>query len=76
MKKDRDYGDEQWPKALEQGKGILRSRLRGCVRSAFGSADQAAPDDYYAGGERGGLDADGSAHHAADNGSLTSPNEG
>ncbi|HPC94380.1 MAG TPA: hypothetical protein PLU87_05520 [Sedimentisphaerales bacterium] len=67
-------------KALEQGKGILRLAPTWVPRSFCvpGRRIKLHPDDYYAlGGERGGLDERWfSSTTPADNGPLTSPNEG
>ncbi|HPY51119.1 MAG TPA: hypothetical protein PLO68_14720, partial [Sedimentisphaerales bacterium] len=67
-------------KALEQGKGILRLTPTWVPRSFCvpGRRIKLHPDDYYAlGGERGGLDERWfSSTTPADNGPLTSPNEG
>jgi hypothetical protein len=67
-------------KALEQGKGILRLAPNWVPRSFCvpGRRIKLHPDDYYAlGGERGGIDERWFASTTpADNGPLTSPNEG
>ncbi len=67
-------------KALEQGKGILRLAPNWVPRSFCvpGRRIKLHPDDYYAlGAERGGLDERWFASTTpADNGPLTSPNEG
>ncbi len=67
-------------RALEQGKGILRLTPTWVPRSFCvpGRRIKLHPDDYYAlGGERGGLDERWfSSTTPADNGPLTSPNEG
>ncbi len=67
-------------KALDQGKGILRLTPTWVPRSFCvpGRRIKLHPDDYYAlGGERGGLDERWfSSTTPADNGPLTSPNEG
>ena len=67
-------------KALEQGKGVLRLAPTWVPRSFCvpGRRIKLHPDDYYAlGGERGGLDERWfSSTTPADNGPLTSPNEG
>ncbi len=67
-------------KALEQGKGILRMAPNWVPRSFCvpGRRIKLHPDDYYAmGGERGGIDERWfSSTTPADNGPLTSPNEG
>ncbi len=67
-------------KALGQGKGILRLAPTWVPRSFCvpGRRIKLHPDDYYAlGGERGGLDERWfSSTTPADNGPLTSPNEG
>ncbi len=67
-------------KALEQGKGILRLTPTWVPRSFCvpGRRIKLHPDDYYAlGGERGGIDERWfSSTTPADNGPLTSPNEG
>jgi hypothetical protein len=67
-------------KALEQGKGILRLAPAWVPRSFCvpGRRIKLHPDDYYAlGGERGGIDERWfSSTTPADNGPLTSPNEG
>lgn len=67
-------------KALEQGKGIMRLAPAWVPRSFCvpGRRIKLHPDDYYAlGGERGGLDERWfSSTTPADNGPLTSPNEG
>lgn len=66
--------------ALEQGKGILRLAPNWVPRSFCipGRRIKLHPDDYYAlGGERGGIDERWFASTIkADNGPLTSPNEG
>jgi len=66
--------------ALEQGKGILRLTPTWVPRSFCvpGRRIKLHPDDYYAlGGERGGIDERWfSSTTPADNGPLTSPNEG
>jgi hypothetical protein len=68
------------PKALEQGGGILRLAPNWVPRSFCvpGRRIKLHPDDYYAlGGERGGIDERWfSSTTPADNGPLTSPNEG
>ena len=66
--------------ALDQGKGILRL-IPNWVPRAFcipGRRIKLHPDDYYSfGGERGGIDERWfSSTTPADNGPLTSPNEG
>ena len=67
-------------KALEQGRGILRLAPNWVPRSFCvpGRRIKLHPDDYYAmGGERGGIDERWFASTTpADNGPLTSPNEG
>jgi len=67
-------------RALEQGKGIIRLAPAWVPRSFCvpGRRIKLHPDDYYAlGGERGGLDERWfSSTTPADNGPLTSPNEG
>jgi hypothetical protein len=67
-------------KALEQGKGILRLAPNWVPRSFCvpGRRIKLHPDDYYAlGGERGGIDERWFASTTpADNGPLTSPDEG
>jgi hypothetical protein len=67
-------------KALEQGKGIVRLTPTWVPRSFCvpGRRIKLHPDDYYAlGGERGGIDERWfSSTTPADNGPLTSPNEG
>jgi len=67
-------------KALEQGKGIVRLAPTWVPRSFCvpGRRIKLHPDDYYAlGGERGGIDERWfSSTTPADNGPLTSPNEG
>lgn len=67
-------------KALEQGQGILRLAPNWVPRSFCipGRRIKLHPDDYYAlGGERGGIDERWfSSTIKADNGPLTSPNEG
>ncbi|MBC8471731.1 MAG: hypothetical protein H8D56_19900 [Planctomycetes bacterium] len=67
-------------KAIEQGKGILRLAPNWVPRSFCvpGRRIKLHPDDYYAlGGERGGIDERWFASTTpADNGPLTSPNEG
>ena len=67
-------------RALEQGKGILRLAPTWVPRSFCvpGRRIKLHPDDYYAlGGERGGIDERWfSSTTPADNGPLTSPNEG
>ncbi|MCK4628731.1 MAG: hypothetical protein KAT56_06980 [Sedimentisphaerales bacterium] len=67
-------------KAMEQGKGILRLAPNWVPRSFCvpGRRIKLHPDDYYAmGGERGGIDERWfSSTTPADNGPLTSPNEG
>lgn len=67
-------------KALEQGKGILRLAPNWVPRSFCvpGRRIKLHPDDYYAlGGERGGIDERWfSSTTPADNGPLTSKNEG
>ena len=67
-------------KALDQGKGILRLAPTWVPRSFCvpGRRIKLHPDDYYAlGGERGGIDERWfSSTTPADNGPLTSPNEG
>ena len=67
-------------KALERGKGIVRLAPNWVPRSFCvpGRRIKLHPDDYYAlGGERGGIDERWfSSTTPADNGPLTSPNEG
>jgi hypothetical protein len=67
-------------KAMEQGKGILRLAPTWVPRSFCvpGRRIKLHPDDYYAmGGDRGGIDERWfSSTTPADNGPLTSPNEG
>jgi hypothetical protein len=67
-------------RALEQGKGILRLAPAWVPRSFCvpGRRIKLHPDDYYAlGGPRGGIDERWFASTTpADNGPLTSPNEG
>jgi len=67
-------------KAIEQGKGILRLTPTWVPRSFCvpGRRIKLHPNDYYAlGGERGGIDERWfSSTTPADNGPLTSPNEG
>jgi len=67
-------------KALEQGRGILRLAPAWVPRSFCvpGRRIKLHPDDYYAmGGPRGGIDERWfSSTTPADNGPLTSPNEG
>ena len=67
-------------RALEQGKGIVRLAPNWVPRSFCvpGRRIKLHPDDYYAlGGERGGIDERWFASTTpADNGPLTSPNEG
>ncbi len=67
-------------RALEQGRGILRLAPNWVPRSFCvpGRRIKLHPDDYYAmGGERGGIDERWFASTTpADNGPLTSPNEG
>ena len=67
-------------KALDQGKGIIRLAPTWVPRSFCvpGKRIKLHPDDYYAlGGERGGIDERWfSSTTPADNGPLTSPNEG
>jgi len=67
-------------RALEQGGGILRLAPNWVPRSFCvpGRRIKLHPDDYYAmGGERGGIDERWFASTTpADNGPLTSPNEG
>jgi hypothetical protein len=67
-------------KALEQGKGVLRLAPNWVPRSFCvpGRRIKLHPDDYYAmGGERGGIDERWFASTTpADNGPLTSKNEG
>ena len=67
-------------RALEQGQGILRLAPNWVPRSFCvpGRRIKLHPDDYYAlGGERGGIDERWfSSTTPADNGPLTSPNEG
>ena len=66
--------------AMEQGKGVLRLAPNWVPRSFCvpGRRIKLHPDDYYAmGGERGGIDERWfSSTTPADNGPLTSPNEG
>jgi len=66
--------------AMEQGKGILRLAPNWVPRAFCipGRRIKLHPDDYYAlGGERGGIDERWfSSTTPADNGPLTSPNEG
>jgi len=66
--------------AIDQGKGILRLAPNWVPRSFCipGRRIKLHPDDYYAlGGERGGIDERWfSSTTPADNGPLTSPNEG
>src|SRR5512136_697381 len=66
--------------AFEQGKGIVRLAPNWVPRSFCipGRRIKLHPDDYYAlGGERGGIDERWfSSTTPADNGPLTSPNEG
>ena len=66
--------------ALEQGQGIVRLLPTWVPRSFCvpGRRIKLHPDDYYAlGGERGGIDERWfSSTTPADNGPLTSPNEG
>ena len=66
--------------ALEQGKGVLRLAPAWVPRSFCvpGRRIKLHPDDYYAlGGNRGGIDERWfSSTTPADNGPLTSPNEG
>ena len=66
--------------AFDQGKGILRLTPTWVPRSFCvpGRRIKLHPDDYYAlGGERGGIDERWFASTTpADNGPLTSPNEG
>ena len=66
--------------ALDQGKGIVRLAPAWVPRSFCipGRRIKLHPDDYYAfGGERGGIDERWfSSTTPADNGPLTSPNEG
>jgi len=70
----------QAERALEQGKGIVRLAPTWVPRSFCvpGRRIKLHPDDYYAlGGERGGIDERWfSSTTPADNGPLTSPNEG
>src|SRR5450830_515192 len=67
-------------RALEQGQGILSLTPTWVPRSFCipGRRIKLHPDDYYAlGGERGGIDERWfSSTTPADNGPLTSPNEG
>jgi len=67
-------------KALEQGKGILRLKPNWVPRSFCipGRRIKLHPDDYYAfGSNRGGIDERWfSSTTTAENGPLTSPNEG
>ncbi len=67
-------------RALQQGEGILRLAPTWVPRSFCvpGRRIKLHPDDYYAlGGERGGIDERWfSSTTPADNGPLTSPNEG
>ena len=67
-------------RAIEQGKGIVRLAPAWVPRSFCvpGRRIKLHPDDYYAlGGERGGIDERWfSSTTPADNGPLTSPNEG
>jgi hypothetical protein len=67
-------------KAMEQGKGIVRLAPAWVPRSFCvpGRRIKLHPDDYYAlGGNRGGIDERWfSSTTPADNGPLTSPNEG
>jgi len=67
-------------KAMEHGKGILRLAPAWVPRSFCvpGRRIKLHPDDYYAlGGQRGGIDERWfSSTTPADNGPLTSPNEG
>jgi len=67
-------------RAIEQGKGIVRLAPNWVPRSFCvpGRRIKLHPDDYYAmGGERGGIDERWFASTTpADNGPLTSPNEG
>ena len=67
-------------RALDQGRGILRLAPNWVPRSFCvpGKRIKLHPDDYYAlGGERGGIDERWfSSTTPADNGPLTSPNEG
>lgn len=67
-------------KAMEQGEGIVRLAPNWVPRSFCvpGRRIKLHPDDYYAlGGERGGIDERWfSSTTPADNGPLTSPNEG
>jgi hypothetical protein len=67
-------------RALEQGQGIVRLAPNWVPRSFCvpGRRLKLHPDDYYAlGGERGGIDERWfSSTTPADNGPLTSPNEG
>jgi len=67
-------------RALEQGEGILRLAPNWVPRSFCipGQRIKLHPDDYYAlGGERGGIDERWFCSTTpADNGPLTSPNEG
>ena len=66
--------------AMEQGMGVLRLATNWVPRSFCvpGRRIKLHPDDYYAmGGERGGIDERWfSSTTPADNGPLTSPNEG
>ncbi len=70
----------QAERALEHGKGIVRLAPNWVPRSFCipGRRLKLHPDDYYAlGGQRGGIDERWLASTtAADNGPLTSPNEG
>ncbi len=70
----------QAERALEQGNGIVRLAPNWVPRSFCvpGRRIKLHPDDYYAlGGERGGIDERWfSSTTPADNGPLTSPNEG
>src|SRR5512135_3133682 len=67
-------------RAMDQGQGILRLAPAWVPRSFCipGRRIKLHPDDYYAlGGERGGIDERWfSSTTPADNGPLTSPNEG
>ena len=67
-------------RALEQGRGVLRLAPNWVPRSFCvpGRRIKLHPDDYYAmGGDRGGIDERWfSSTTPADNGPLTSPNEG
>jgi len=67
-------------KALEQGKGIIKFAPNWVPRSFCvpGRRIKLHPADYYAlGGQRGGIDERWfSSTTSADNGQLTSPNEG